>query len=95
MDLDGKWKPVEYLPSSWCGNSYHSVFLGPNEFWEFAAAKLNGTIKTKLRFRLQMSSDKQKAGHIYSNEFDGSINPKQFTVQKDYTPAGLMDPYNN
>jgi hypothetical protein len=95
LDADGKWKPVEYLPSSWCGNSYHTVFLGPGEYWEFAAARFNGSRKTKLRFRLQMSTDKQKVSYIYSNEFEGSINPKQFTQQKPYTPAGLMDPYSN
>lgn len=94
LDKDGKWKPVEYLPSSWCGNSYHTVFLGPNEFWEFAAAKFQGKQKTKLRFRLQLSKG-EKQTFIYSNEFEGSINPKQFTEQKPYTPAGIMDPYNN
>jgi len=94
LDTDGKWKPVEYLPSSWCGNSYHTVFLGPNEYWEFAAAKFHGRQKTRLRFRLDGSGDEGKTP-IYSNEFDGSINPKQFTVQKPYTPAGIMDPYSN
>lgn len=95
LDTDGKWKAVEYLPSSWCGNSYHNVFLAPGDFWEFAAAKFHGKQKTKLRFRLQTKTDKQKVAYIYSNEFEGSINPKQFTVQKEYTPAGIMDPYNN
>lgn len=94
LDADDKWKPVEYLPSSWCGNSYHTVFLGPNEYWEFAAAKFHGKQKTKLRFRLQLSKGERQT-FIYSNEFEGSINPKQFTVQKSYTPAGIMDPYNN
>lgn len=94
IDRDGKWKPVEYLPSSWCGNSYHSVFLGPNEYWEFAAAKLTGTNKTKLRFRLQMFKG-EKQSFVYSNEFAGSVNPKQFTVQQGHNPAGIMDPYNN
>ena len=31
LDASGVWKPIEYLPSSWCGNSYHRVFLGPDE----------------------------------------------------------------
>lgn len=22
---DGKWKDIDYLPSSWCGNSYHQL----------------------------------------------------------------------
>lgn len=93
-DTDGKWKPVEYLPSSWCGNSYHTVFLDPNEYWEFAAARFIGSQKTMLRFRLDISRGDQPE-YIYSNEFAGSVNPKQFTVQKPYTPQGIMDPYNN
>ena len=30
---------------------------------------------------------------IYSNEFQGSINPAQFWRKRGYTPQGLMDPY--
>jgi hypothetical protein len=51
-DTDGKWKPVEYLPSSWCGNSYHRVTLGSREYWSFAAVRFTGRLKTKFRFRL-------------------------------------------
>jgi|SRR5690606_37601337 len=93
-DKDGEWKPVEYLPSSWCGNSYHTVFLDPGEYWEFAAARFTGEQKTMLRFRLDLRRGDQPK-YIYSNEFEGSINPKQFTVQKPYTPQGIMDPYDN
>lgn len=95
LDRDGKWKPIEYLPSSWCGNSYHTVFLGANEYWEFSAARYTGEIKTKLRFRLDKQSGKTDQTPIYSNEFEGSINPKQFTIQQGHNPSGLMDPYNN
>src|SRR5688500_11302216 len=94
IDRDGKWKPVEYLPSSWCGNSYHNIFLGPNEYWDFAAPRLNGIQKTRLRFRLQ-ASNRDKAAFVYSNEFDGGVNPKQFTVEQGHTPTNIMDPYNN
>ena len=59
-----------------------------------AAAKFHGERRTKLRFRMDVGRGKE-AKHIYSNEFDGSINPKQFTVQRPYSPAGIMDPYNN
>ncbi|HJS52750.1 MAG TPA: hypothetical protein VJ781_12685 [Pyrinomonadaceae bacterium] len=94
IDRDGKWKPVEYLPSSWCGNSYHNIFLGTNEYWEFAAPRFNGVQKTRLRFRLQ-ASNREKTAFIHSNEFEGGVNPKQFTVEQGHTPTGLMDPYNN
>lgn len=73
LDSTGKWRPIEYLPSSFCGNSYHQVFLPRNAYWQFAAASYSGSQKTKLRFVLQ---GKQP---IYSNEFEGSINPEQFS----------------
>lgn len=95
LDRDGKWKPIEYLPSSWCGNSYHTVFLDANEYWEFAAARVTGEFKTKLRFRLDMRKSKTPQAPIYSNEFDGSVNTKQFAVQQGHKPTSIMDPYNN
>ena len=95
LDGDGRWKPVEYLPSSWCGNSYHTVFLGPQEYWEFAAARYVGRFRTRLRFRLDWQKSQTEKLTIYSNEFDGSVNAKQFTVQQGHKPTGIMDPYNN
>jgi hypothetical protein len=89
LDEKGQWRPVEYLPSSWCGNSYHRVFLPAGHYWEFSAPRYSGTIKTKLRFVLQ---GKQP---VYSNVFDGTINAKQFTVQQGHRPTSIMDPYNN
>lgn len=95
IDIDGQWKPVEYLPLSWCGNSYHMVFPDPKQYWEFAAARYTGKFKTRLRFRLQwQKSDTQKLT-VYSNEFDGSVNAKQFTVKQEHTPGSIMDPYDN
>jgi len=95
IDVDGKWKPIEYLPSSWCGNSYHLVFLDPKEYWEFAAARYTGKFKTRLRFRLQWQKSDNKKLMVYSNEFDGSVNAKQFTVKEEDTPTSLMDRHDN
>jgi len=96
MDLDGKWKPVEYLPSSWCGNSYHTVFLPSHEYWEFAAAHYTGKRPTKFRIKLSITDPAdQKSRTILSNEFEGSVNAKQFTIQQGHEPASIMDPYNN
>ncbi|MGB3119925.1 MAG: hypothetical protein WBE58_13975 [Verrucomicrobiales bacterium] len=77
-DQSGEWKPIEYLSSSFCGNSYHSVYLPSGHYWEFSAPVYSGSLKTKLRYNLQ---GKQPT---YSNEFDGSINPIQF--KKPETP---------
>ena len=95
LDGGGKWKPIEYLPSSWCGNSYHTVFLGPHEYWEFAAARYTGKFKTRLRFRLDWPKSGTEKTTIYSNEFEGSVNAHQFTIQQGHKPTDIMDPYNN
>lgn len=95
LDQKGNWKPIEYLPSSWCGNSYHTVFLGPSEYWEFAAARYTGKFKTKFRFRLDWQTSGNKRAPIYSNEFEGGVNPNQFTIQQGHKPTSIMDPYNN
>ncbi len=87
LDERGNWRPLEYLPSSWCGNSYHRVFLPAGQYWEFATPKYEGKQKTKLRFVLQTKPP------IYSPEFEGSVNSGQFTNKVGHAPAGIMDPY--
>ncbi len=87
-DAKGRWRPIEYLPASWCGNSDHRVFLPAGHYWEFAVPIYSGTSKTKLRFVLQGKPS------LYSNEFEGSINPGQFTrraEQRKTDPHRLND----
>jgi len=88
-DKSGQWRPIEYLASSWCGNSYHRIFLGSNQYWSFDVPRYAGKFKTKLRFKLEGEKI------IYSNEFEGSINEEQFSIKQGYTPNGIMDPYIN
>ncbi len=88
--IDNEWKNIEYLPSSWCGNSYHSVFIKPNEYWEFNIPKFKGKIKTKIRYQLKLGKD-----FIYSNEIFASINKKQLIFKQGHKANGLMDPYND
>ena len=97
QDKNGSWKDIEYLPSSWCGNSYHSLFLPSAHFWEFVIPQYEGEFKTKLRAELlyKKSKDQKEDDVLYSNEFDGSINPGQFWRKSPYYPSGLMDPYND
>ncbi len=102
IDSAGDWRDIEYLPSSWCGNSYHSVGLLPQQKWEFTCPVYKGIIKTKLRLKCMQSrewnSKKQEYDAekiIYSNEFEGSINPAQFWRKRTYSPNGIMDPYND
>jgi len=88
---NGVWSDIEYLPSSWCGNSYHSVFIKPNEYWDFNAPCLTGKMKSKFRFELYVDENLS----IYSNEFKGSFNKKQLIKEQGHKPLGIMDPYNN
>ena len=86
-----EWRDIEYLPSSWCGNSYHSVFIKSNEYWDFKAPCLVGKIDAKFRFELFVDDELT----IYSNEFEGSFNKKQLEKEQGHKPTGIMDPYNN
>lgn len=97
QDRQGEWKDIEYLPSSWCGNSYHTLFLAPNEIWEFATPMYEGEFKTKIRAHLlyRKSNEQENNDFIYSNEIEGYVNPGQFWNKKEYFSGGLMDPYND
>jgi hypothetical protein len=100
LNKKGTWQDIEYLPSSWCGNSYHTLQLAPGEYWKFATPIYTGEFKTKLRAELkyQIGSESDKGTkyvYIYTNEFEGSVNPAQFWRKLEYHPQGIMDPYNN
>lgn len=86
-----KWQPIEYLPRSWCGNSYHEVYLKQNEYWEFIVPKFSGKIKTKLRYKLIIGSEK----YIYSNEIVATFNKSQLEQKQGHKSEGIMDPYND
>ncbi|WP_224994308.1 hypothetical protein [Cesiribacter sp. SM1] len=88
---NNQWLDVEYLPSSWCGNSYHSVFIKPGEYWDFTAPCLKG--KHQAKFRFELAVDEQE--RIYSNEFSGSFNKRQLIKEQGHTPTSIMDPYDN
>ncbi len=85
-----KWNDIEYLPHNWCGNSYHSVFIKPNEYWDLAAPCLKGKIKAKFRFQLDTGNLT-----LYSNEFKGSFNKSQLEKKQGHKSTGLMDPYED
>lgn len=95
-DTKGEWRDIEYLPNSWCGNSYHSLFLPPEHYWEFVVPVYDGEFYTRLRAELIYKREKKDEEEIamYSNEFDGSVNPGQFWRIQPYEPSGLMDPYD-
>jgi len=102
-DTKGEWRDIEYLPSSWCGNSYHLLTLPNQTYWSFPVPRFEGSLPTVLRAELKVvdptddndSTRKKKDYIIYSNEYKGGINPAQFWRKPGYSPAGLMDPYQN
>ncbi|WP_020533756.1 WG repeat-containing protein [Flexithrix dorotheae] len=94
LNKDGKWQDIEFLMDSWCGNSYHTLDLAPQKYWEFKMPIYNGEFKTLLRLVLSTSyGDNSKI--FYSNVFEGYVNPGQFWRKKSYTPTNFMDPYLN
>jgi hypothetical protein len=46
------WQDIEYLPNSWCGNSYHSIALPNKHLWKLSALVYEGSVPTKLRIEL-------------------------------------------
>ena len=81
----GQWKPVEAFPQTFCGNSFHRVFLEPGEYWDLSARRYSGSLKTKLRFRLEPGGEQavtEGGQPIYSEEFDGSVSPGQFLARR-------------
>ena len=108
LDPKGVWRDIEYLPNSWCGNSYHQVVLPENHYWTFVTPVYEGCYYTKLRIELSSIDPSKHKGSkarrefgtikeelvLYSNEFEGSINPAQFWRRPEYQSGGIMDPYN-
>ncbi len=82
-DPQGRWRDIEYLPSSYCGNSFFDLLLAPDEFWTFRVPVYDGTFSTMLRI---VYSGKGRSGllqGIYSDPFPGKINPAQFWRHSD------------
>ncbi|MEP4534192.1 MAG: hypothetical protein ABJ004_13965 [Cyclobacteriaceae bacterium] len=85
------WQDIEYLPSSWCGNSYHNVYIKSDEFWEFVVPCTQGKIDAKFRFVLRDSNGTE----LITNEFNASFNKKQLTKEQGHQVTNIMDPYDN
>ncbi|MGI4863577.1 MAG: hypothetical protein ACRYFZ_06605 [Janthinobacterium lividum] len=97
QDAHGQWRDIEYTPSSWCGNSYHQVYLAPGQGWQLSVPAYTGSLKTQLRLRLirQKNDDPRKSVVLYSNSFSGSVNAAQFWRQEGHVAYDIMDSYSN
>jgi hypothetical protein len=91
LNEKNEWTPISYLPSSTCGNSYHTVKLDEQEYWTFDIPIFKGAIKTKLRYTLSID-EKNK---ISSNEVVAYLSKGQFDKDKQegYSNNDIMDPY--
>lgn len=91
LNKKGEWKPIGYNPSSWCGNSYHTIKLDKKEYWEFEIPIFKGPYKTKMRYTLMLTD----SSSISSNEIDTYLNYEQFDSEskQGHTPGNIMDPY--
>lgn len=92
-DENGVWRDIEILVSSWCGNSYHDVSLDKKSYWEFKTPQYEGELKTKLRIEFTFQTDKKEVYRIYSNEYNGGVNPAQFWRLNNFVSNDIMNPY--
>lgn len=88
---------IEYLPSSWCGNSYHTLYLAPGEEWSFVMPRYEGRILTRLRLVVEYKKDPEDetASLFFGPTFPGRVNKAQFSRKQGHQPQGIMDPYND
>ncbi len=94
-DRKGKWITIQDYPSSSCGNSYHTLFLPPKSYWNFSCPIFKGSMKTQFRLALQAKKGKESRKNqlVYSNTFEGYINPAQFWRINRSFSNNLMSPY--
>ena len=99
LNPKGEWQNIEYLPSSWCSNSYYHIALQPDQYWKFDIPVYDGDYPTLLRLAFSPKRNPNQSpseeNTIYSNTFAGKVNPGQFWREEGHTPANIMDPYNN
>lgn len=97
LDHNSEWRDIEYLPSSWCGNSYHTLSLPGNTYWSFTIPRYGGDYQTMIRVKLDLDGRRLKKHAkpriVYSYPIRGSINPAQFWNKRGYSPKNFMDPY--
>ena len=86
QDEHGRWQDIEYMPYTFCGNSYSRHLLPPGQQWAFTVPAYAGSQPTRLRLKLtiNMTYDPATERVVYSNEVLGSINPGQFWRKRGY-----------
>ncbi|WP_298516100.1 WG repeat-containing protein [uncultured Kordia sp.] len=96
-DWEGHWEAIEYLQKDLesdikagtihliDNHALHQLYLIPKTYWELSIPKYHGIIKTKLRLKLIYKTQRTgKETIMYSNEFEGNVNPAQYWYYKLY-----------
>lgn len=52
LDTAGIWRPIEYIPETICGNSFHVLRLPTYSYWSFVVPQYSGRFPTRMRLRL-------------------------------------------
>jgi WG containing repeat len=93
LNKENKWQDMDIIWYSDCGNSYHTLALDPQHFWQFQMPVFKGSMHTRLRLKLKVKGEKDY--DVYSNEIKASVNPAQFWRQEAYFPIEILDPSND
>ena len=72
-DIDGKWKPIEYIYNLHSCLDSPFYKLKPKNYLATAIIKYHGDFKTKIRVKIRLNNY-----YYYSNEITGYINQFQF-----------------
>lgn len=75
-----EWKRIEYFPQSFCGNSYHKIFLKRNHYWKITVPKYCGELPVLIRYRMQIDG----IDYLYSNTYCGGINITQMIAPEKF-----------
>ena len=86
LSTNNQWKDIEYSDGSWCCTGSDPIKLQPHKYWVLNAPNYEGSFKTKLRIKATYIKkerfSKDYEGFIYSNEFEGYLNPAQFYSER-------------
>ena len=105
MDEDGNWRDISIVNTGRCANGIGNTSLEQDKYWQLKVPAYQGSFKTKLRLKLKYVNseystypDQSDEGMtIYSNEYEGSVNPGQFwkeiSIIEFARTTNLRDPY--
>lgn len=85
-DENGLWRPIEFWRYSFCGNSYGTMGISPNDGVLVKIYKYSGDFETAIRLKLKNGDNV-----IYSDSFRGKINQTQFNPPNQEDEWGFRD----